>query len=132
MSRLDLTIRRAAAALSAGRRGRLALDSPQRILQGPNVHHGRVFLADVGAMWAARRAAGPTGHGIVELWLRGAPIVYELDERAEVRVEFGNGLVLMAAARRDGGTMRLTPMRRELEPLDLALDPQHDRREPGR
>jgi hypothetical protein len=106
----------------------LDADEPGRILSGASVRHGRVFLAGVRTMWRARGIVAGTGHRSTELWWRGAPVRYELDERAEVRVEFGNGLVLMAAARRQHDAMRLTPLRRELGPLDLVLVPS--RRQP--
>lgn len=126
VSNVGLTIRRGVAAVitTFGELdGALEIDSPQRILRGPTIRHGRVFLARARTMWPARQLARRTGHGVVRLWLVGAPVVYELDERAVARVEFGNGLVLMAAARRQGGAMRLTPLRRELEPMALVLVP---------
>jgi hypothetical protein len=119
---VGLLVRRAIAAATRGA-SRLALDSPQRILRGPGVRHGRVVLAGVRTMWEARAVITRTGHRATELWWRGAPVVYELDERAEVRVEFGNGLVLMAVARPERGALRLTPLRRELAPLELVLVP---------
>jgi hypothetical protein len=126
MSTIGLHIRRAVGAVMrgwSGSGGALDADAPQRILQGEGVRHGRLFLAGARTMWAARKLVARTGHGAIELWVRGAPVRYELDERAEVRVEFANGLVLMADARRQRGAMRLTPLRRELEPLDVVLVP---------
>lgn len=119
-----LLIRRSVGAIASAFRGTaLPLDAPQRILRGDGVRHGRVYLTRARTMWKARGLVGRTGHGAIELWLRGASVLYELDERAEARVEFANGLVLMASARRAGGAMHLTPLRRELAPLDVVLVP---------
>jgi hypothetical protein len=128
MSGFGLLIRRGTGAVASAL-GDMALDrdSPQRILRGDRVRHGRVFLARAATMWHARGLLGRTGHTAIELWLRGAPVVYELDERAEVSIEFANGLVLMAGAHRARGAMHLTPLRRELQALDLVLVPMRHR-----
>jgi hypothetical protein len=125
MAGLGLLARRGVAGLIAllGRSDILDPEAPDRILSGPGVHDGRVFLLRARTMWEARAIVARTGHGAIDLWARGAAVRYELDEQAEVHVEFGNGLVVMGAARRLGGVMRVTPLRRELAALELVLAP---------
>lgn len=98
-------------------------DRPHRVLTGPDVVTGRLYLAHVAAILRASALAAGAEHNSIELWATGVSVNMEAVGDGEVRVEFWSGLVLMAQATRARHHVHLHPLRSDFRGLELVFVP---------